>query len=101
MLFDWSQEGSDTGETLMCGVDQHHRYPMVSPGCRLVDMRVNVEGAGSWERIDNRFARTEFGQTAIETAVAVRSPIRTSCHLDLARRVCVLAGRCVGEQRVT
>ena len=36
---------SETGETLICGVDQHHRYPMVSPRCRLVDLRVNVEGA--------------------------------------------------------
>jgi hypothetical protein len=35
----------NTGETLMQGVDQHHRYSMMSPGCRLVDLRMNVEGA--------------------------------------------------------
>ena len=45
-------QDSDTWETLTCGVDQHHRYPMVSTGCRLVDLRVNVEGAAQLESID-------------------------------------------------
>jgi hypothetical protein len=40
-----ARQDSGTGETLICGVDQHHRYPMVSTRCRLVDLRVNVEGA--------------------------------------------------------
>ena len=39
------RKGSETWETLICGVDQHHRYPMVSPGCRLVDLRVNIKGS--------------------------------------------------------
>lgn len=43
--------GLDTGETLMLGVDQHHGYSMMSPGCRLVDPRVNVEGAAGWGRV--------------------------------------------------
>ena len=34
----------DTGGTLMLGVDQHHRYLMMSPECRFVDPHMNVEG---------------------------------------------------------
>jgi hypothetical protein len=45
LLFDWSQGTRRLGRPLIRGVDQHHRYPMVSPGCRLVDLRVNIKGA--------------------------------------------------------
>jgi hypothetical protein len=47
---------------------------MVSPGRRLVDLRVNVEVLRSRGALTIGFAWSEFGPTVIETAFAVPTP---------------------------